>query len=300
MLEIAPSCNCLSAVFLQKAAGSRQMARRTQGDTGGSSRGRRKDSRGAELRIGTSGYHYNHWSGVFYPEGLNKKEWFAYYARNFDTVEINNTFYRLPPTHVFDAWREAAPPGFCYALKFSRYGTHLKRLREPAEPIRRFLKHAERLRDALGPILVQLPPHWQADFERLGDFVKRLPGAHRWTMEFRDPSWLTEQTYELLARHNVALCVHDMLPDHPRRVTADFTYLRYHGRRYAGSYSARALSVQAQRIREYRADGIGVYAYFNNDGHGYAVENALALKRYLQLDKAAANSAFVPAQPYQG
>jgi len=254
----------------------------------------------AEVRIGTSGYHYDHWSEVFYPPALGKKEWFAYYARYFDTVEINNTFYRLPPPHVFDAWREAAPPGFCYAVKFSRYGTHMKRLREPAEPVRRFLKSAERLKDSLGPILVQLPPHWQADLERLAVFLKQLPRAHRWTIEFRDPSWLTERTYELLERANVALCIHDMLARHPRRITADFTYLRFHGRRYGGSYSPQVLSAHARRIRAWRDGGIDVYAYFNNDQHGYAVDNARALKRYLQPGRRDAHAPSVPAQPYQG
>lgn len=234
------------------------------------------------LRVGTSGYHYDHWSGSFYPADLAKKDWFAHYGRHFDTVEINNTFYRLPPAHVFDAWRDAAPRGFCYAVKFSRYGTHLKRLLEPAQPIRLFLERAERLGAALGPILVQLPPHWHADFERLENFLKRLPSAHRWVVEFRDPSWLAERAFELLMRYNVALCIHDMLRDHPRRITADFTYLRFHGRRYGGSYSPQALSVQARQIRAFLKRGLDVHVYFNNDQHGYAVENGLALKRYLR------------------
>src|SRR5688572_25082964 len=123
-----------------------------------------------KLRIGTSGYQYNHWRGVFYPRDLPKKRWFAYYASHFDTVEINNTFYRLPQGQVFEAWREQAPENFCYALKFSRYSSHLKRLQDAHEPIERFLHRAGELREFLGPILVQLPPHWRPDPDRLAAF----------------------------------------------------------------------------------------------------------------------------------
>ena len=141
-----------------------------------------------ELRIGTSGYHYDHWKGVFYPEDLPKTEWFSYYARQFDTVEINNTFYRLPEATTFEAWRRQAPKGFCYALKFSRYGSHIVRLKKPRDTIGKFLKRADRLGEFLGPILVQLPPNWKADPERLAAFLKAAPNDYRWAVEFRDRS----------------------------------------------------------------------------------------------------------------
>lgn len=237
--------------------------------------------RRAAFRVGTSGYQYDHWKGAFYPADLPRSEWFAYYARHFDTVEINNTFYRLPGPNVFDAWGTAAPPGFIYALKFSGYGTHRKRLKDPQQPIELFVGRARRLRHALGPILIQLPPRFKVNRERLEPFVRALPRPPRWAIEFRDPSWLCEPVFDLLAAHGVALCLHDMLPDHPRRITADFTYLRFHGRRYSGNYSPQVLVANARRIRAWLADGVDVYAYFNNDVGGHAVHNALDLRRYV-------------------
>ncbi len=237
-------------------------------------------SRG-DLRVGTSGYRYPHWRGVFYPSDLPVRKWFGYYAERFDTVEINNTFYRLPDGEVFDSWRVQAPPGFSYALKYSRYATHIKRLKEPQEPLRRFVACADRLGGASGPVLVQLPPHWRVNVERLSAFARLLPGTHRWTLEVRDRSWLSEAVFAVLAEHNVALCIHDMIPGHPRVLTADFVYLRFHGDQYRGSYSPQFLTAEADRIAGYLAQGMNTYAYFNNDEHGYAVGNALDLKRYL-------------------
>jgi uncharacterized protein YecE (DUF72 family) len=238
--------------------------------------------RAGQVRIGTSGYQYDHWKGLFYSPDLPRSAWFSFYARHFDTVEINNTFYRLPAPHVFDAWRTAAPDGFLYAIKFSRYGTHRKRLKDPQQPLGLFVPRARRLQASLGPILVQLPPHWRVNLERLENFLVALPGSLRWTIEFRDPSWLCKPVFDLLARHNVALCLHDMIPEHPVRITADFTYLRFHGRRYSGCYPARTLAAHARRIREYTANGLDVYAYFNNDVGGHAVRNALDLRRYVE------------------
>lgn len=234
-----------------------------------------------ELRVGTSGYQYDHWKGLFYPADLPKSRWFAYYARHFDTVEINNTFYRLPDPHVFDAWRTAAPAGWVYALKFSRYGTHRKRLKDPEQPISLFTSRAKRLKSSLGPILVQLPPRWKADVARLEEFLKSLPRTLRWAVEFRDPSWLSARVFEHLEAHGVALCMHDMIANHPDVVTTDFTYLRFHGRRYQGSYSTQALAAQARVVRRYLESGIDVYAYFNNDIGGHAIHNALDLRRYV-------------------
>jgi uncharacterized protein YecE (DUF72 family) len=137
------------------------------------------------LRIGASGYQYAHWKGTFYPPDLPKKDWFAYYAQRFDTVEINNTFYRLPQARTFDAWGDQAPEGFCYALKFSRYTTHLKRLKEPHDPIKRFLERASRLGEFIGPILVQLPPHWRVDTERLTTFLSQCGNAETVPLRMR-------------------------------------------------------------------------------------------------------------------
>jgi uncharacterized protein YecE (DUF72 family) len=238
-------------------------------------------SRG-QLRIGTSGYQYPHWRGVFYPPELPKSQWFVFYAREFDTVEINNTFYRLPEFHTFDAWRVQAPQGFLYALKFSRFATHLKRLKDPAEPIVRFSKRALHLGRGLGPILVQLPPQFHCNLARLEGFLAATPAGLRWAFEFRAADWLNEDVYALLGEHRAALCIHDLLPDHPRRLCADWAYLRFHGDHYRGSYSRQFLAAEARRIREYLTQGLDVYAYFNNDEGGHAVLNARDLRRFTQ------------------
>jgi uncharacterized protein YecE (DUF72 family) len=234
------------------------------------------------LRIGTSGYQYDHWRGLFYPREIPKQCWFAYYARHFDTVEINNTFYRLPQTWTVDAWRAQAPRDFCYALKFSRYGSHLKRLQDPHEPIQLFLDRARRLREHLGPILVQLPPHWKPEPERLAAFLQAAPGAYRWVIELRDRRWLCDEVYAILRRAAAALCIHDLIPEHPRYLTTDWVYLRFHGGSDGGNYTPQALMAQARQIAQYLADGLDVFAYFNNDMYGHAVRNAADLKRYVQ------------------
>lgn len=239
-------------------------------------------SRKGTLRIGTSGYQYDHWKGVFYPEDLPKKHWFEHYAGTFDSVEINNTFYNLPAEKTFDAWREAAPESFLYALKFSRFATHIKKLKDAEDPIGKFLAKAEKLGPSLGPILVQLPGKWKANPERLASFLEKAPSDHRWTVELRDESWFCDEVYQVLEQYNAALCMHDMVEDHPERFTADWTYLRYHGEHYAGSYSDDYLRSQADRIRGYLDDGHDVYAYFNNDESGHAVSNALDLRGYVE------------------
>jgi uncharacterized protein YecE (DUF72 family) len=237
--------------------------------------------RGA-VRIGTSGYHYAHWKGVFYPRKLSKDEWFAHYAGEFDTVEINNTFYHLPSARTFTAWREEAPRGFLYAVKLSRYATHLKHLKDPRGPLRKFLGRAKRLGPALGPILVQLPPNWKPDAERLTGFLEAAPRTHRWAIEVRDRRWLCEEIFGILEEHGAALCLHDLIEDHPRRLTAGWVYLRFHGERYGGSYSHQYLTARAREIREYRQDDIDTFAYFNNDRDGHAVHNAADLRRYVE------------------
>lgn len=235
-----------------------------------------------ELRVGTSGYQYRHWRGDFYPQRLPQKQWFGYYADRFDTVEINNTFYGLPRPESVDQWRDDAPPGFRFALKYSRYGTHTKRLRDPESPLETFLELAERLKSRLGPILVQLPPSWGADPGRLDGFLRAAPRRHRFAVEMRDPSWLCEDVYAVLRGHGAALVIHDGIDDHPVELTAGWTYLRFHGDHYRGGYSPQALSGQARRIRRWLGDGRDVYAYFNNDLGGHAPRNAADLRRFVQ------------------
>ncbi|WP_043528186.1 DUF72 domain-containing protein [Litchfieldella xinjiangensis] len=231
-----------------------------------------------QLRVGTSGYQYKHWRGRFYPKDLPQTRWFDFYAEHFDTVEINNTFYNLPSAETFDAWKEAAPKGFEYVLKFSRYGSHIKRLKEPENSVNTFLEVAKRLGTHLGPVLVQLPPRWKARPDRLADFLETAPGKVRWAFEFRDAEWLNEEVFSVLREHGAALCIHDMLDEHPRTLTADWVYLRYHGEHYTGSYSSAFLRQEASRILDWLAEGRDVYAYFNNDQAGHAVHNAQALR----------------------
>jgi uncharacterized protein YecE (DUF72 family) len=237
------------------------------------------------IRIGTSGWHYDDWSGRFYPESLPQPEWLSFYARHFDTVEINNTFYHQPEDKTFDDWMRQAPQDFVFAVKANRYLTHLKRLKEPRQPLQRFLRGAKRLKGHLGPILYQLPPNWNPNFERLERFLQALPPGLQHVMEFRSRDWLCDRTYGLLRDHGVGLCVHDLLRRHPRRATADLVYLRFHGsgRRYGGRYRTRRLRSWAEWIESLR-DAHDVYAYFNNDLDGHAIEDARRLRQLLQQD----------------
>ena len=241
------------------------------------------------LRIGCSGYEYDPWRGDLYPVELPRTRWFERYATVFDTVEVNGTFYSLPAPDTFDRWRSRAPEGFIYALKLSQYGTHRKKLKDPAMWVGRFVDRARRLGPTLGPILAQLPPRWRADPGRLDAFLAAAPSSLRWAVEVRDPSWLCDRVYDVLRRHGAALVIHDLIDNHPRIVTADWVYLRFHGphadngidRAYTGGYSHQALSAIARRIRRHLAEGRDVYAYFNNDIGGHAVRDAQTLARYI-------------------
>lgn len=235
----------------------------------------------AKLYTGTSGYQYDHWKDRVYPADIPRARWFEVYARRFDTVEINNTFYHLPDQETFDSWRKRAPRGFVYALKFSRYGSHMKRLRDPGDTVSNFVARARTLGPHLGPILVQLPPRWHADPGRLEHFLDACPRDLRWAVEFRDPDWLCRDVMAILRRFEAALCVHDKLDRHPREPTAGWAYFRFHGDDYAGTYSPQYLSARAREFRRLIDNGIDVYAYFNNDEDGYAPENAEDLARYL-------------------
>ncbi len=232
--------------------------------------------------VGTSGWTYPHWRGPFYPPDLPQSRWFEYYAARFRSVEINNTFYRLPGPETFDAWRDQAPAGFVYAVKASRYITHMKKLRDAAGPLSRLLECARRLRDHLGPILYQLPSNWQRDLERLRSFLGLLPGDLQHVFEFRHESWLVEETFALLERAGAGFCIMD-LPGHetPVRVTGGLVYIRFHGpeRAYEGSYSDEELAVWASRVGQLVRRGLKTYIYFNNDAHAYAVRDAERLRR---------------------
>lgn len=237
------------------------------------------------LWIGTSGWQYDHWRGSFYPADLPKKRWFAYYAEHFDTVEINNTFYHLPSESTFDSWHDQAPPGFCYALKFSRYGTQMKKLKDPDATIDAFVERAQRLRSFLGPVLVQLPPRWKPDHGRLQAFLDAAPRDVRWAVEFRNADWLSEEVFGILRGANAALVIHDMLPGHPWELTTNWAYMRFHGVDYSQNYSRQHLTTAAEWIRTQLRAGVDVYAYFNNDANAYAVANARVLREYVEEER---------------
>ncbi|HUS46583.1 MAG TPA: DUF72 domain-containing protein [Phycisphaerae bacterium] len=238
----------------------------------------------AELHVGTSGFTYEHWRGVFYPDDVPQKRWLEYYAERFETVEVNTTYYHMPREGICDSWRKRTPEAFRFVLKLNRFITHRKRLRDCGDLLDSFLAAAGRLGEKLGPMLVQLPPRFSADPKRLEDFLAICPKRRRWAFEFRDASWLCEEIYAVLRGFNAALVVHDLIENHPRVTTADWTYLRYHGPagRYAGCYPPERLRAEAEQIRRCLSAGLDVYAYFNNDAEACAVRNAADLKRFVE------------------
>ncbi len=251
----------------------------------------------ARLLVGTSGWSYRHWRGVFYPERLPARDWLRFYAQHFPTVELNTSFYRRPAAASFTRWREAAGPGFLFAVKANRYITHVRRLREPADPVARELEAVRPLGDALGPILLQLPPDLRLDLERLRELVDALPKDRRFTVEFRDQSWDSADVYDLLGERGVAVCLHDWRgrpwPVVAAENGAPFAYVRLHGPTgaYTGRYSARALAVWVERCARWRRAGRDVFCYFNNDAAGNAVHDALHLRDLLGEDAGVAGPA---------
>jgi uncharacterized protein YecE (DUF72 family) len=243
--------------------------------------------RAGVARVGCSGWAYKHWRARVYPESLPQRRWFEHYATRFDTVEINNTFYRLPSVTTVEGWAAQAPPGFTFALKLGAFGSHRMKLADPASWLPNHLDRVERLGPTAGPTLVQLPPRWRRNAERLDTFLSVAPPTRRWAVELREPSWLHDEVYEVLHRHGAALCLHDLLADHPWVLTTDWTYVRFHGprateRAYQGRYGAEALGTAARRLRGWLDDGCDVYAYFNNDDSGYAVDDARCLADQLR------------------
>ena len=236
------------------------------------------------IRIGTSGWAYGHWQGAFYPEDLPGERRLPFYARHFDTVEINNSFYHLPAEDTLRRWRQAVPDEFVFAVKASRYITHMKKLKDPADSTRRFRARLDALGDQLGPILFQLPPTWGFDAGRLAGLLETLGKGRRYALEFRDHSWHRPEALEILADHGAAFCIFDLDGfTSPKEVTADFTYLRLHGPdgAYEGSYSDSALAGWAGALSSWAGQGVDVFCYFDNDDQGHAPRNALRLKEML-------------------
>lgn len=236
------------------------------------------------IHIGTSGWEYPHWKGPFYPDGIRSDGHLAFYADSFHTVEVNNSFYNLPSEKTLAAWRDTVPDGFTFAVKASRYITHMKKLKEPQKAVSRFLDRVSVLGEKLGPILFQLPPKWRANPQRLKEFCGSLPADFRYTFEFRDPSWFNDEIYEILTEAGAAFCIFHLSGLlSPKKVTADFTYVRLHGPgpAYQGSYSPGTLSGWAGTFSAWARKHTEVYCYFDNDQSGYAALNALKLNEML-------------------
>jgi len=239
------------------------------------------------ILVGTSGWHYQHWKGPFYPEHLPNERMLEHYVKHFQTAEINNTFYQLPAQDTFAQWRDSVPKGFSFAVKASRYITHIKKLKDPQEPVARFSAGIRPLGEKLGPILFQLPPRWRVNTDRLTAFLGALPEGHRYAFEFRDESWFGRQTEQALREKGAAFCIYDLeRRQSPRSVTADFVYVRLHGPEdaYQGKYDDRTLGDWANAFSSWAAEGREVFCYFDNDEKGYAPQNALRLKEMLRLE----------------
>jgi uncharacterized protein YecE (DUF72 family) len=236
------------------------------------------------IRIGCSGWQYKHWRGDFYPAGLASTGWLEYYADRFDTVEINNTFYRLPEASTFASWGRRVPRRFLFAVKASRFLTHMKKLKDPGDPLRLFFTRAKRLDPALGPVLYQLPPRWPLNIDRFTAFLEALPAGRRHVVEFRDPSWYTDRVYALMERWKVALCLHDMQGSSSGRIAVGpFVYVRFHGaQKYSGRYDDRTLATWAEWLLEQHGNGRRIFAYFNNDVGGHAPRDAQRLRSLMK------------------
>jgi uncharacterized protein YecE (DUF72 family) len=232
------------------------------------------------VHIGTSGFVYRHWRGILYPDDLPTRQWLGRYAAEFQTCELNTTFYRLPTPEAVDGWRKGTPARFVFAVKGSRYLTHVKRLKEPAEGLRRFFEVVGRLRGKLGPVLWQLPPQMKPDLARLEAFLAALPRGVRHAVEFRSADWYIDEVADLLDARGAALCEHDLVARPPPRRTGGFRYLRFHGAtgKYQGRYGADGLAPIARDL----VAGPDAWVYFNNDVGGHALLDARELGAQLR------------------
>ena len=235
--------------------------------------------------IGTSGWHYEHWRNRFYPEQLTKAKWLEFYATHFATVELNNSFYHLPSETAFANWRDSSPANFIFAVKVSRFITHIKRLKNTEEAVDKFITRAKILDQKLGPLLYQLPPNMHRNDDLLESFLSTLPQGMKHVFEFRHQSWLEEKVFDILRKYNMGLCVFDMPSiSCPLTATADFAYVRFHGSTglYFSCYSDEELADWVKRLADLASNLKALYIYFNNDAEAFAIRNALTLGNYLQ------------------
>jgi len=239
----------------------------------------------ARIYIGCSGWSYRHWRERFYPATLPATRWFAHYAHVFDTVELNNSFYHLPSAAAVERWRAQAPAAFIFAVKASRYLTHMRKLKDAEAGVHQFIERIRGLGPHLGPVLYQLPPRWHCDVQRLETFLRLLPRDLQHVFEFREPSWICDAVFAVLERHRAALCVHDMPGSNvPRRAVGPIAYVRFHGAgaRYGGGYPDALLADWAQWLRRQAAGRRPAFVYFNNDIDAHAVADAQRLRELLQ------------------
>lgn len=235
------------------------------------------------IYLGTSGWNYAHWRRTFYPEKLPQRQWLEYYAQRFATVELNNSFYRLPSREQFESWRERSPDDFVVTVKMSRYLTHIKRLQDPEEPVARFMKHARGLGSKMGPILVQLPPTLKADLGALDEALRRFPEDVRVVVEFRHDTWFTEDVLRVLEERGACWCLADRLarPVTPVWRTTEWTFLRFHEGRAKPHpcYGKDVLATWVERLAHGWGTDADIYVYFNNDPRACAIRDAIVFAR---------------------
>jgi uncharacterized protein YecE (DUF72 family) len=239
-----------------------------------------------ECKIGTSGWNYKHWKEIFYPAKVPVSGWLDFYTQHFDTVEVNATFYRLPKPETFDKWYEKTPNGFVWSVKASKYITHTKRLQDCKEPLKRLYESAGRLKDKLGPILLQLPPNMVFEKEIFSAFCRNLDASFKHSLEIRHQSWIDPCFFKILNEYNIAFCLSDTAGKYPyhEEITSDFIYIRLHGSRklYESEYSEDELQEWGRKIRDWNTRA---YVYFDNDFKCFAVKNAKRLKEILYSPK---------------
>lgn len=232
------------------------------------------------IKIGTSGWHYAHWKENFYPAGVRAGDYLEFYSQRFSTVEVNNSFYRLPSPEALQSWKETVPENFRFSVKASRFITHNKKLKDAHQSSQMFFEAINILKPVLGPILFQLPPRWKYNGERLEEFLQSLSKKFNYVFEFRHPDWMRDEAFALLRKYNASYCVHDM-PDSqsPILTTSNIAYVRFHGwlGTYGGSYTDSQLNDWAETLRKWEQQGLDTYVYFNNDLGGHAHRNAARL-----------------------
>lgn len=234
------------------------------------------------IHIGTSGWHYAHWKENFYPKGTRPANYLEFYSQRFSTVEVNNSFYRLPSEQTLQCWANVVPKHFRFSIKASRFITHNKKLKDAPESFTLFFDRIKTIAPSLGPILFQLPPRWKYNGERLEEFLQSVSPQLNYVFEFRNPDWIRDEAFAILKKYNASYCVHDM-PEtlSPVLTTSNIAYIRFHGPsgNYSGSYPDTHLSEWAQRLLGWEQQGIDSYIYFNNDIGGHAPRNATTLAK---------------------